>query len=130
MATNTSYGVITGQKAIGGTIQGQWNRGLNAFDLARLNGYSGSLQQWLESLKGDSIELRQDGTILEWKYTNEEDWHIFIDIDSIISEQVSQKVEPIVQETMQQYAPTQVQNELPSQGDAGVFYIIRNGGDG
>ena len=119
---------------------GQYLRGLSAYQIWLTQNNRGSVKDFLESLKGESVELRQNGTTLEWKYTNEEDWHVFVDIDSIIedsvtdkvTEQLAQQVQPIVQEQMSQYAPTQVQNSLPDQGDPGVFYIIRGeeGGDG
>lgn len=49
--------------------------GKSAYDLAKELGYSGSLEDWLESLKGASAyEIAKNNYIGEWPYQNEEEW--------------------------------------------------------
>ena len=37
--------------------------------MAKKSGYSGTYEEWLNSIKGDSIELNIEGGYLKWKYS-------------------------------------------------------------
>lgn len=51
---------------------GVGNTGLNTYELAKLNGYVGTLAQWLQTVTGRSIELINDGTWIKWRPQNTE----------------------------------------------------------
>ena len=55
-------------------------RGYSAYDIAVLEGYTGTEEEWLETLKGERIELRNNNGTLQWKYETETDWIDLIDL--------------------------------------------------
>ena len=66
--------------------------GSSAYEVAVENGFVGTEEDWLNSLTGSpgqdgrEIELKMNGTILQWKYSNEEDssYRDLSDLSSII----------------------------------------------
>ncbi|HCY40431.1 MAG TPA: hypothetical protein DHV48_03620 [Prolixibacteraceae bacterium] len=51
--------------------------GLSAYELAVLNGFVGTLTEWLASLHGDDgreIELRENAGWVEWRYVGDATW--------------------------------------------------------
>ena len=66
--------------------------GSSAYEVAVENGFVGTEEDWLNSLTGSSgqdgreIELKMNGTMLQWKYSGEEDssYRDLSDLSSII----------------------------------------------
>ena len=53
------------------------------YNLAVESGYTGTYEEWLESIKGDYIELSVNSTHIVWKYTDEVEWKPLIKIFDI-----------------------------------------------
>ncbi len=53
-------GIVNGVSPVGyNSIYNSWTKGLSAYDLAvAYNGYSGTIKEWLESLKGTSVTVK------------------------------------------------------------------------
>ena len=58
---------------------------ISAYGLAVKHGFSGTEEEWLETLKGKKVELRfnEDTNTLEWKYVDSEEWNTLMDIDDL-----------------------------------------------
>lgn len=58
---------------------------ISAYGLAVKHGFSGTEEEWLETLKGEKVELRfnEDTNTLEWKYVDSEEWNTLMDIDDL-----------------------------------------------
>ena len=54
--------------------------------LAKESGYNGTYEEWLESIKGDQIELRVNNNNIEWKYSNESSWTILTSLSNLKGE--------------------------------------------
>lgn len=65
---------------------------ISAYGLAVKHGYEGTESEWLESLYGEEVMLRYDGTAdeLQWKYKSAEQWDSLMDTDALRGEIVSQ----------------------------------------
>ena len=53
-------GITTGAFTIGGVngnLVGSWKRGASAYELAVQNGFQGTVAQWLDSIRGESIRV-------------------------------------------------------------------------
>ncbi len=63
--------------------------GKSAYELAVENGFEGTMQEWLESLigesgeSGDSVEFRATETHIQWKYVGEGVWKDLISFDNL-----------------------------------------------
>lgn len=60
--------------------------GLNTFELAKLNGYVGTLAQWLQTVTGRNVELVNDGTWIKWRPQNTEDpqeWQNLVEVATL-----------------------------------------------
>ena len=56
------------------------------YNLAVKSGYEGTYEEWLESIRGDSIDLTvKDGAVC-WKHTSEEEWKVLIEVSSLKGE--------------------------------------------
>jgi len=55
-------------------------RGYSVYDIAVLNGYNGTEAEWLETLKGERIEIRNNDGMIQWKYETETEWIDLIDL--------------------------------------------------
>ena len=53
------------------------------YNMAVQSGYEGTYEQWLESIKGDSIELTIDESYICWKYKNETVWKKLISLTDL-----------------------------------------------
>ena len=65
---------------------------ISAYGLAVKHGYEGTESKWLESLYGEEVMLRYDGTAdeLQWKYKSAEQWDRLMDMEALRGEIVSQ----------------------------------------
>ena len=54
------------------------------YTLAKQSGFTGTYEEWLESIKGDSVELRVDSGKFEWKYKNSTEWITLITIQELV----------------------------------------------
>lgn len=65
---------------------------ISAYGLAVKHGYEGTESKWLESLYGEEVMLRYDGTAdeLQWKYKSAEQWDSLMDTEALRGEIVSQ----------------------------------------
>jgi hypothetical protein len=53
------------------------------YNLAVESGYTGTYEQWLSSIKGDSIELIVNETHIMWKYKEESSWKNLIELSKL-----------------------------------------------
>ena len=72
--------MVSDTKRFAGKLSNTTLRGYSAYDIAVLEGYIGTEEEWLETLKGEKIELRNNNGVLQWKYENETDWTDLIDL--------------------------------------------------
>lgn len=65
---------------------------ISAYGLAVKHGFEGTESEWLESLYGEEVMLRYDGTAdeLQWKYKSAEQWDSLMDTEALRGEIVSQ----------------------------------------
>jgi len=55
--------------------------------LAKDSGYSGTYEEWLDSIRGDVIELQINSGYVQWKYKNDNKWINLIDLNSLTGAQ-------------------------------------------
>lgn len=70
---------------------------LSAYSLAVKAGFKGSLEQWLESLRGRGVELRYQDHLVQWRYATaegepEDEWKVLFSSDDVRDQ--------VVQETL------------------------------
>lgn len=75
-------GILSGTQQMAGKLSNATLRGYSAYDLAVIGGYEGTVEEWLESLKAQKLEIRNNDGIIEYKYENEHMWTILIDLSS------------------------------------------------
>lgn len=51
------------------------------YNLAKKTGYKGSYEEWLNSIRGDSVQLIIEGKTLKWKYSQENEWITLISLE-------------------------------------------------
>ncbi len=73
-------GLVSDATRFVGKLSNTTLRGYSAYDIAVLEGFSGTEEEWLETLKGERIELRNNNGILQWKYESESEWIDLIDL--------------------------------------------------
>jgi hypothetical protein len=73
-------GMLSNPDTLAGKLSNAALRGYSAYDIAVLGGYTGTEEEWLETLKGERIELRNNNGTLQWKYETETDWIDLIDL--------------------------------------------------
>lgn len=68
---------------------------ISAYGLAVKHGFEGTESEWLESLYGEEVMLRYDGTAdeLQWKYKSAEQWESLMDTEELRGEIVSQTLQ-------------------------------------
>lgn len=49
-------------------------RGYSAYDLAVQHGFEGSESEWLLSIRGDEVVLKEEDHSIYWKYKNDTNW--------------------------------------------------------
>ena len=79
----TAGGIIVGC----GNDQSQQDQEImNIYTLAVENGYNGTYEQWLASIKGekgDSVELRVNDGYVQWKNTGDTSWQNLVSVESL-----------------------------------------------
>lgn len=77
--------------------QGKRWRGyyITAYGIAVKHGFKGTEAEWLETLKGDKVQLRynEDTKTLEWKYEDADEWLELMDINALRGEVVTEVLE-------------------------------------
>lgn len=73
-------GLISGSQQMVGRLSNTALRGYSAYELAVMGGYEGTLEQWLESLRAQQLEIRNNNGVIEYKYENQHMWTILIDL--------------------------------------------------
>ena len=53
------------------------------YNLAVKSGFTGTYEEWLNSIKGDSIVLQVAGGYIQWKYTNDSEWKNLISLNEL-----------------------------------------------
>ena len=59
---------------LGGQTELEADQKKEIYNMAVESGYDGSYEEWLDSIKGESIELSIIDNTLMWKYTSETTW--------------------------------------------------------
>jgi len=57
---------------------------LTAYGLAVKAGYQGTEEEWIESLHGRGLELKNENNLVQWRYDNEDVWHDLLDVQEIM----------------------------------------------
>ena len=83
--------VITGSISprgvkVSGLISQAVLRGYSAYQIALQNGFEGSMEQWLQSLRGESIEFKSEGLKIYYKYESDTDWNLLVEIDQLLAD--------------------------------------------
>ena len=83
--------VITGNISsrgmkVSGLISQSTLRGYSAYQLACQNGFSGSMEQWLSSLRGESIQFKSEGLSIYYKYESDPGWILLVQIDQLLAD--------------------------------------------
>lgn len=77
--------------------QGKRWRGyyITAYGISVKHGFKGTEAEWLETLKGDKVQLRynEDTKTLEWKYEDADEWLELMDINALQGEVVTEVLE-------------------------------------
>lgn len=85
-------GMVSGAASLSGKISNATLQGYSAYDIAVMEGYVGTEEEWLASLKGEDgedgtpgekIEVRNNDGVLEWKYESDISWNELIDLTII-----------------------------------------------
>jgi len=59
---------------------------LSAYGIAVKHGFTGTEEEWLDSLKGADIEMRYSGdNRIQWKNDEETEWHELLDFSDLVS---------------------------------------------
>ena len=68
---------------------------LTAYGIAVKHGFTGTEEEWLESLRGKTVQLRynEETETLQWAYEGSDEWTDVLDINDLRSEIVSQTLE-------------------------------------
>lgn len=116
---SSSSGALTGRNAsVKGNVDALFKRGLSAYDLAVASGFEGSLAEWLESLKGEKVELMVDeNEILYWKYADQDDWTLLFEIGQMVDREVQAAIGGV--------APVILLDEFPETPRQNTLYVIR-----
>ena len=86
-------GTISDQQSLNGNLQQQQSingfltdaivHGLSAYQIALKQGFQGSEQEWIDSIKGDQVVLKRQNYKLYWKYAEEVKWKMLIDLTDL-----------------------------------------------
>ena len=71
------------KKTIIATLNPSIVKGYSAYDIAVSKGYKGTEAEWIESLKGEKVQLRENGDAIEWKYETDTQWTELIKLSAI-----------------------------------------------
>ena len=95
----TLHGHLSDVQAMNGQIEKEQNfygmldqgslalRGYSAYEIAVQEGFVGTVDEWLESLKGDAVVLKSEDGVIYWKYSKEDDtaWRYLFNLGEDIS---------------------------------------------
>lgn len=101
--------------SMGGNFDTLVKRGFSAYDVAVANGFEGTQSEWLESLRGGRVQLKADGDVLLWKYSDYGDWEVLIDIGQIIQNDM--------EDIQVRTSPVRLVTELPDTPRKNILYI-------
>lgn len=74
-------GIVLGAQHMSGTLSNATLRGMSAFEIAQtVGGFTGTEEDWLESLRAKKLEIRNNNARIEYKYENETQWTLLIDL--------------------------------------------------
>ena len=76
-------GVLSNINKYDGSLSNAILRGYSAYQIAVEEGFEGTLEEWIESLKGAEVQMRQSGRNIEWKYSNEDEWKFLLNIQTV-----------------------------------------------
>lgn len=69
------------ESSLQGTLSSTFLRGLSAYQEAVLNGFHGTRKEWIESLQGRKVLLRENNNTIEWKYDIDTEWKFLISLE-------------------------------------------------
>ena len=77
---NYLSGSIDNTQNMDGTLSNLILRGFSAYQIAVKNGFEGTESEWINSLKGEQIQLKNSDGVIYWKYSDESDdkWRFLI----------------------------------------------------
>lgn len=76
------FGSVGKPVTMTGSLSNAALRGYSAYDLAVFGGFEGTEEEWLASLAADNIEVRNNGGVIEYKYSSGSLWTVLIDLSS------------------------------------------------
>lgn len=78
------YGVLSDDDnaSMQGLLSNTFLRGLSAYQEALLNGFEGTREEWIRSLKGKEILLQENNNTIEWKYEGDIEWKYLISLEA------------------------------------------------
>lgn len=74
---------LTDKRSITATLSSSVIKGFSAYDIAVSQGFKGTVEEWIESLKGEKVQLRENGDAIEWKYENDSTWMELIKLNTL-----------------------------------------------
>ena len=74
---------LTDKRSITATLSSSVIKGFSAYDIAVSQGFKGTVEEWIESLKGEKVQLRENGNAIEWKYENDSTWMELIKLKTL-----------------------------------------------
>ena len=63
------------------------------FLLAKQSGFEGTYEEWLDSIKGDFVQMRVSNTDLEWKYSKDTNWTKLITLTDLVVQKEAKEIE-------------------------------------
>ena len=63
------------------------------FLLAKQSGFDGTYEEWLDSIKGDFVQMRVSNTDLEWKYSKDTNWTKLITLTDLVTAKEAKEIE-------------------------------------
>lgn len=82
-APRTLEAIVSNPSILSGKLSNATLRGYSAYDIAVMAGFEGTIEEWLASLSAAQLELRNNNGVLEYKYENENNWTILIDLSTV-----------------------------------------------
>ena len=76
-------GALSHPDTLAGRLSNEALRGYSAYDIAVIEGYEGTEEEWLESLKGEKLEFRNIDGVIEYKYETDSVWLTLIDLNTV-----------------------------------------------
>ena len=86
VGTQISGNISPSGVRVSGLITQAVLRGLSAYQVAVENGFDGDQEQWIKSLRGETIEFKAEGLSIYYKYESDPDWILLIQIDQLMAD--------------------------------------------